>query len=311
MHPYFLCCLTCSTPLSDCFHVTDGDDVSVTVNALYQAVSIPSELEVSPELGAYYPVHCGSCGASVGRYYRFTGPQQINRCNMFELQCSAVRVQLLGKASVRGEEYATETGIATRLTQLLLSHEAMREDIRQLRQQLSIATAQPPPTHPQPQQLQQQPLPQATGKRKREENAEQSSTSTAQTTAATAPSEQSNGGVEPDSGEESDLDDAPHRTAAVATTTAAATEEGEEKDGDAARNGLRAGRGGKRGRGGRGRGGAERGQRKPSTRGRGRGKSRQPYPQDYKLHAQYTLDLRSAAHGGMGPLHRYARWAEG
>ena len=140
VHPYVLCCLTCSALLSDCFHVTDGDDSTVTVNALYRsAVHIPCELELSALHGAFFPVHCLHCRTALGRFFRFTAPQDVNRANMFELDCAALRVQILGRGDVRGEEYATETGMAARLTQVMLSMEALRDEQRQLRDLLHRA----------------------------------------------------------------------------------------------------------------------------------------------------------------------------
>ena len=269
LHPYFLSCLTCSRPLSDCLHVVDGDDETVTVNALYQAVSIPSELEVSPSVGAFYPVHCVTCQSVVGRYFRFTGPQQMNRCNMFELRCSALQVQLLGKASIRGEDYATETGMATRLTQLLLSHEAMREELRQLR---SLVT-QLQPSAPASDHTPHTKPARAAGKRKREgeeEEAQPKGGPRPPTASAAAPSRRRREEVGDASGEDSEVDSTLQRRGG-ATMAATAQEAAYEENGE---DGQQAGRGAKRG-GVRGRGSAGKGQPRASTaRGRPRGRPR-------------------------------------
>ena len=128
--PYFLFCLSCSSPLSDVFHVTDGDDSTVTVDAVYtDAVLSATQPTVLPQQGLFYALSCQRCGGHVGRYYRFTSPGAINKCNMFSLDVQCVGVRTLGSGSVKGEQYAEETGIATRLTQLMLTTQAVREEM--------------------------------------------------------------------------------------------------------------------------------------------------------------------------------------
>ena len=128
--PYFLFCLSCSTPLSDVFHVTDGDDTHVTVDAVYsESVLSATAPTVLPQQGLFYALSCHRCGSHIGRYYRFTSPTAINKCNRFSLDVQCVGVRLLGSATVKGEQYAEETGIATRLTQLMLTTAAVREEM--------------------------------------------------------------------------------------------------------------------------------------------------------------------------------------
>ena len=128
--PYFLFCLSCSTPLSDVFHVTDGDDAHVTVDAVYSdSVLSATAPTVLPQQGLFYALSCHRCGSHIGRYYRFTSPTAINKCNRFSLDVQCVGVRLLGSATVKGEQYAEETGIATRLTQVMLTTAAVREEM--------------------------------------------------------------------------------------------------------------------------------------------------------------------------------------
>ena len=128
--PYFLFCLSCSSPLSDVFHVTDGDDSHVTVDAVYtDSVLSATQPTVLAQQGLFYALSCQRCGSPIGRYYRFTSPGAINKCNMFSLDVQCVGVKLLGSATVKGEQYAEETGIATRLTQVMLTTAAVREEM--------------------------------------------------------------------------------------------------------------------------------------------------------------------------------------
>ena len=132
--PYFLFCLSCSSPLSDVFHVTDGDDAHVTVDAVYSdSVLSASQPTVVAAQGVFYGLSCQRCGSPIGRYYRFTSPGAINKCNMFSLDVQCVGVRLLGSATVKGEQYVEETGIATRLTQLMLTTAAVKEEMDELR----------------------------------------------------------------------------------------------------------------------------------------------------------------------------------
>ena len=132
--PYFLFCLSCSAPLSDVFHVTDGDDTHVTVDAVYtDSVLSATQPTVLPQQGLFYALSCHRCGSHIGRYYRFTSPGAINKCNMFSLDVQCVGVKLLGSATVKGEHYVEETGIATRLTQVMLTTAAVREEMDEVK----------------------------------------------------------------------------------------------------------------------------------------------------------------------------------
>jgi len=132
--PYFLFCLSCSSPLSDVFHVTDGDDTHVTVDAVYtDSVLSATQPTVLPQQGLFYALSCQRCGSHIGRYYRFTSPGAINKCNMFSLDVQCVGVRLLGSATVKGEQYVEETGIATRLTQVMLTTQAVREEMDEVK----------------------------------------------------------------------------------------------------------------------------------------------------------------------------------
>ena len=147
--PYFIFCLSCSSPLSDVFHVTDGDDTHVTVDSVYSdSVLSAHQPTVVAEQGLFYALSCHRCGSPIGRYYRFTSPGAINKCNMFSLDVQCVGVKLLGSATVKGEQYVEETGIATRLTQVMLTTAAVREEMdevkvegRRMRDELDKARA--------------------------------------------------------------------------------------------------------------------------------------------------------------------------
>ena len=129
-------------PLSDCFHLSEGDDRSATVSALYEeAVDIPEEMETDAQQGAFYPLLCRRCQSPLGRYYRFTAPSQQNKSNCFTLDLAAVDLRQLGSGRVRGQDFATETGIAARLTQLMLGYEAVREEMRDMKVRLALLDA--------------------------------------------------------------------------------------------------------------------------------------------------------------------------
>lgn len=118
------------------FHVTDGDDTHVTVDAVYtDSVLSATQPTVVSQQGLFYALSCQRCGSHIGRYYRFTSPGAINKCNMFSLDVQCVGVRMLGSGTVKGEQYAEETGIATRLTQVMLTTAAVREEMDQVKEQ--------------------------------------------------------------------------------------------------------------------------------------------------------------------------------